>query len=438
MSFRALKAVLLVCGGVGALIAATADANAGGLAVREQSAYGQGSSYAGVAAGGSLSSMFWNPATMTQMPGLQSESVLSGIIPSSVNNATSGTGVGTGNVAHSALVPSSYYSYQFNQKLWLGLSVNAPFGLSETFPDNWAGRNFSAGGENLKTYNFTPSIAYKISDMISVGFGVQAQYASLNFSQGTFVGLTNQASVNGAGWGYGFTAGLTLTPTPTTTIGLGYRSGMKQKFNGAFNAGVLCGATTCGSINGTINVPDIVSLGLRQKLSSQWTAMGTVEWTNWSRATNVGILQPNGAPVTLAGTNLVIPLNYKDGWFFSLGAEYQWSPQIALRGGVGYEKSPVTDTVRNPAIPDNDRAWLSIGGTYKYNAKMSFDLAYSHVFVKDAPINIVDTSNPGFIPGVTGTYSGNVSSSIDIISVALKYRWDDPAPEPKKGFFKAK
>src|ERR1039457_4131626 len=133
MSFRGVKALLLTCSGIGVLLAATADANAGGLAVREQSAYGQGSSYAGVAAGGSLSSMFWNPATLTQTPGFQSESVLSGLIPSTVNTATSGTGVGTGNVAISALVPSSYYSYQFSQKLWLGLSVNAPFGLTESF-----------------------------------------------------------------------------------------------------------------------------------------------------------------------------------------------------------------------------------------------------------------------------------------------------------------
>ena len=430
MSFRGMKAVLLACSGIAALIAATADANAGGLAVREQSAYGQGSSFAGVAAGGSLSSMFWNPATLTQVPGFQSESVLSGLIPYSANNATSGTGVGTGNVAHSALVPSSYYSYQFNQKMWLGLSVNSPFGLTETFPDVWAGRNFSAGGESLKTYNAAPTVAYKVNDWLSVGAGVQIQYASLTFTQGTLLGPTNQASVNGAGWGYGFTGGLTLTPTPTTTVGLGYRSGINQKFNGTFAAGGLCGGTTCGSINGTINAPDIVSLGLRQKLSSQWMAMATVEWTNWSRSTNVGILQPNGAPVTLAGTNLVIPLNYRDGWFFSAGAEYQWNPQMALRGGVAYEKSPVTDAVRGPVIPDNDRLWLSIGGTYKYSSKTTFDLAYSHVFVKSAPITIVDATNPAFIPGVTGTYTGTVDSHVDIISVALRYRWDDPAPAP--------
>ncbi|MEI4927655.1 outer membrane protein transport protein, partial [Klebsiella pneumoniae] len=57
-----------------------AQANAGGFALREQSAYGQGTSFAGVAAGGALSSMFWNPATLTQVPGIQSESDVAGIL----------------------------------------------------------------------------------------------------------------------------------------------------------------------------------------------------------------------------------------------------------------------------------------------------------------------------------------------------------------------
>ena len=104
MSFRGMKAVLLACGGIGALLAVTADANAGGFAVREQSAWGQGTSFAGVAAGGDLSAMFWNPATMTQMPGLQSESVLSGIVPYASNSADAGATFaglgGTGDTAH--------------------------------------------------------------------------------------------------------------------------------------------------------------------------------------------------------------------------------------------------------------------------------------------------------------------------------------------------
>src|SRR5882757_8595874 len=76
-----VKSILLGCTSVGVLLVATATANAGGFALREQSAYGQGSSFAGVAAGGALSTMFWNPATVTQMPGMGFEFGAAAIVP---------------------------------------------------------------------------------------------------------------------------------------------------------------------------------------------------------------------------------------------------------------------------------------------------------------------------------------------------------------------
>ena len=428
MSFRGLKAVLLACSGIAALIAATADANAGGLAVREQSAWGQGSSFAGVAAGGSLSAMFWNPATMTQIPGIQSESVLTGILPYASNTVSPGSsffGVlpGTGNTADSALVPAGYFSYQLNPSLWLGMSVNSPFGLSVNFPITWAGSNYAAGSSYLKTYNATPSLAYRINDLISVGVGVQIQYAKtdLSYCIGTScipATMTALAELSGHDWGYGFTAGVTVTPTPTTTIGVGYRSGINQKIDGTISLSGIGSAAA----STTINLPDTVSIGLRQRLTSQWTGLATVEWTNWSRI---------GTSAVAAGPfSTVLPFEYKDGWLFSLGAEYMWSQALTLRGGVGYEISPITDDVRIPLLPDNDRYWVSVGGTYQWSPKLSFDLAYSHLFVKSTPINISSTSNPWFAGSGGVTYIGDVSSHVDIISLAMKYRWDNPAPAP--------
>jgi len=426
MSFRGLKAVLLACSGIGVLLAATADANAGGLAVREQSAWGQGSSFAGVAAGGSLSSMFWNPATLTQIPGIQSESVLTGIMPYSANSPTAGAFLGlggTGDTAQDALVPAGYFSYQLNPNLWLGMSVNSPFGLSVNFPITWAGSNYAAGSSYLKTYNATPSLAYRINDMISVGVGVQIQYAKADLSHCVIapcIGGAPLAELSGHDWGYGFTAGVTLTPTPTTTVGIGYRSGINQKIDGTL--AISSGGSF--NVNTTLNLPDTVSVGLRQRLTPQWTGLATVEWTNWSRIGTSNVVTTGGTTVA------TLPFQYKDGWLFSLGAEYMWSEQLKLRGGVGYEISPITDDVRTPLLPDNDRFWLSVGGTYQWSPKMSFDLAYSHLFVKSTPINISSTSNPWFAGSGGVTYIGDVSSHVDIISVAMKYRWDNPAPAP--------
>ena len=83
-----MKSALLACSGIGALLAATVDANAGGFALREQSAYGQGSSFAGIAAGGALSSMFWNPAIITQFNGKTIEQDATGILPHASHSFT--------------------------------------------------------------------------------------------------------------------------------------------------------------------------------------------------------------------------------------------------------------------------------------------------------------------------------------------------------------
>src|SRR5262245_15443953 len=73
MSMRGWAGVLRASSALGLLVVATAQANAGGFAIREQSTYGQGTSFAGIAAGGALSSMFWNQSNMNQITAMRFE-----------------------------------------------------------------------------------------------------------------------------------------------------------------------------------------------------------------------------------------------------------------------------------------------------------------------------------------------------------------------------
>src|SRR5258708_29492984 len=57
------------------------EANAGAFGLREQSTVGQGDAFAGVAAGGAVSPMFWDPATMSQTPSLGIEANPTRILP---------------------------------------------------------------------------------------------------------------------------------------------------------------------------------------------------------------------------------------------------------------------------------------------------------------------------------------------------------------------
>src|SRR3974390_1401193 len=123
------------------------EALAGSLGLREQSSSGQGASYAGVAAGGQLSSMFWNPAAMTQFGGISLESSATAFLGQARNYPSSGTLVGaipysSDNFLKDMLIPAMYASMQISSDLWLGVSLNSPFGVTETLPDLWPGRNY--------------------------------------------------------------------------------------------------------------------------------------------------------------------------------------------------------------------------------------------------------------------------------------------------------
>src|SRR5665647_607134 len=298
MSNRGVKSYLLACTSAAVLLAAVADANAGGFALREQSAAGQGASFAGVAAGGALSSMFWNPAIITQYNGKTVEQDLAGIVPHASHSFTSATLGAFGNApsdsGDDAFVPSGYSSWQLNDRFWLGLSVNAPFGLGVSFPQLWAGSAYGQSSK-IESYNFAPTVAYKINDWISVAAGVQLQYMKVSYD--AFLGAVplRVGSVTGAGWSAGWTAGVTLTPLPQTQIGIGYRSSLNQDINGTLDVPAGIPATTRGSVNLTLNLPDVVTVGLRQGIGDRFTLLAGAEWSHWGRIGTANLYQPISA-----------------------------------------------------------------------------------------------------------------------------------------------
>ncbi len=426
------------------MLVATAAANAGSFALREQSAYGQGSSFAGIAAGGALSSMFWNPATITQFNGKTIEQVATGVMPHSSHTTTAATGSSStfgdpGSQGIAALVPAGYSSWQVNDKIWLGMAVNAPFGLGVHFPQvNVASSGGSANSAKVDTYNFSPTIAYKINDMVSVAVGLQAQY--LKASYDIYLGAAPLiGSLNGGGWSYGWTAGVTLTPLPKTTIGLGYRSAIDQKVNGTLVTNGV-GGSTPGSVNLTLPLPDTLTVGLRQGIGERFTLLAGVEWANWSRIGRVPVLQANGAAATLGGAALAFPFNYRDGWYYSLGGEYKLDPAWTVRAGIAFERTPISDDVRTVRIPDNDRMWYSVGASYKPASikGLNLDVGYSFIDVKSASICMGAASGCPTNPwSGASTYIGSVKSTINIVSVGVRYQWDaDPAPVTRQRYAK--
>ena len=108
-----------------------------------------------------------------------------------------------------------------------------------------------------------------------------------------------------------------------------------------------------------------------------------------------------------------------------MGAEYRFTPALTLRAGVAYEISPIDERVRSPRLADNDRIWLSLGAGYQWTENLSFDVGYSYIFAANETKLRVVPGNPSYNP-LVGPLVADVKSDTHIVSLALKYRWDNP------------
>lgn len=446
---KGMRTALLGSAATIAMVGLAAPASAGGFAVREQSAYSQGASFAGSASSGQLSAMFWNSAAAANLEsrgpiGLNFDSNYSLIIPSAKITVDTINGASVpaildrdADIGLLAIVPASYINYQFKNfdpRLFFGLAINAGFGLA-TKPDdqNYAGSVLGRTSA-LKTYIINPVLAYQLSSQLSIGVGAQVMYADSAFKFATGTGLNAFRGPNsffeGNGLGVGGTAGLTWKPVAGTTIGLGYRSQMTVELEGRFatnnGSAIAAGATGVAITNGIaasteIDLPDLVTLSLTQAITPNMRLLATAEWSGWSRFKELRVIaeQPGATVLGARGAGQtvgVIDANWDDGYFVSLGGEYDVSKALTVRAGVGYEWSPITaPTQRIIGIPDSNRTWLSAGFSYNWSESLAFDFAYTHLFVEDARW---DRNT------LTGSrLTGSLEADVDIVTLGMRSRF---------------
>ena len=70
-------------------------------------------------------------------------------------------------------------------------------------------------------------------------------------------------------------------------------------------------------------------------------------------------------------------------------------------------------------MPDEDRFWVSLGGTWEMSDMVSIDFGFTHIFVQDAEINETLRSGGGM---PIGTLSGEYENSVDIFAVQANIR----------------
>lgn len=412
--------------------------HAAGFQLMEQNASNLGNAYAGSAAiAENASTIFFNPAGMTYLPGLNVSAGLSAVRPSFKfsNSGTTGPGglpgIGSngGDAGSWGFIPNAYLSWQLTPRWHAGLGLGAPFGLMTEYEDDWAGRYHSKRFE-IKSINVNPSIAYKVSDRLSLGAGINWMHLDAEFSRaapfavpglGYLGDLDATVDVKGDGWGWN--AGLIYQLTPATRVGLSYRSHVKIDVDGdttVSNHSVTNPLVTPmigrqkADADASVRLPDTAILSIAHELNERWLLLADVSWTGWSSIRSLDI-ENSGNPNIPSDS---LDLKFRDTWRVALGANYRLNEQWTLKGGVAWDQSPIRNAHYRPtSLPDKDRYWVSIGARYAMSPQTHIDIGYTHLFIRDTDIdNATD-------PVAKGVVRGSYDSQANIVGIQVSHRF---------------
>jgi len=414
-----------MCGGL------AGGAFAAGFALNEQSGSGVGVAFAGGAASGEdASTVFYNPAAMTRISGTQMVVGLHGIVPdlkfNNQGSSTTGgplTGGNGGDPGKGVVVPNFYLVTDITPNIKYGFGVSAPFGLRTQYAGDWAGR-YQALKSVIKTIDLNPSLAYKVNKLVSLGAGFNAQYINAELSNAIDFGFPaapqsadGAADISGNSWGYGYNLGVLFQFPTGTRVGLAYRSKIHQTLVGNASytnvPAALAGnpSFTSGGAKLAVTLPDSMSLSAVQEIGDKWELLSDVTFTRWSSFNELRVRFDNGAP------DAVTVENWRNTLRGSIGLAYRYNDFLKLRGGVGFDQSPVRGAFRTARIPDNHRKILAVGANYKISKTSSVDFAYQHLFVSDTPIN-----NNQLAAG-NGQLIGTYNSQVNILSLQYNHNF---------------
>jgi long-chain fatty acid transport protein len=426
-------------------VLAAEPARSSGYFIDQQSVPGLGRcNAANVAAAYDPSTIFFNPAGLTELwngePSSDTRKAsvgLSVIIPNSeIRNSGSTTatpgslglqvpskGQDQTNPTQPTPVGNIYLAQRLpNSRFYFGLGLTSPFGLSAKYDEDWFGR-YDSTETKLLTINIGPTVAYKVSEQLSVGGGVDFQYAYAELTSaipnplvpgGPTPATDARFYVDGNSFAVGYNVGLLYRPTRAIRIGAHYRSGVSHDLSGTALFQGFVGNFHTGA-SSELNLPAIASAGAVFDLTASWSLFSDVTWYDWSVARVTRIQFTDATP------DAIRPAHYDDTYTVALGLENRLSDTLTLRGGIKYDPTPTNDAFRDTTFADADRLWLAVGATYKVDNSLTADFAFTHVFEKSTSINIDRTFFDGTPLATSTSIAAHVQSFVDTLAVNLRY-----------------
>lgn len=431
-----------------AMLLAAGGANASAFQLAEVSTSGLGRAYAGEAAiADNASVVATNPALMSLFKTAQfstggvyvdSRINMSGNVDASLKSAsmqfTKYGSASERNVVPGAFVPNLYFVAPVNDKFALGAGMNVNFGLKSEYGDSYDAGIFG-GKTALTAINLNLSGAYRVTEGLSLGLGVNAVYAKAQIERNAGIIVDNvqdgqvKSALNivvpgtkipsyltskdksvvslqdRAAWGFGWNAGVMYQFNEANRIGLAYHSKVDIDFTDRTATSLGAKDIETGKTGDlTLTLPDYLELSGFHQLTDKLAVHYSYKYTHWSRLTKLYASYENGKKA------FDKELQYSNNSRVALGASYNLDEKLTLRAGIAYDQA-ASRHQRSAAIPDTDRTWYSLGATYKFTPNLSVDLGYAYLKGKKVHFKEVQQAAGGHII-TTANYTSQAHANL--------------------------
>lgn len=335
---------------VGLIALTPGNLRALGFRIPNQDAEATARGNAFVATADNPSALYYNPAGITQLEGLQAQFGTHFI---SVNSEFESVTPGVESETEFAIqpVPQFYVTYKPKDKPFsFGLGMYAPFGLGIEWPEDGPLRPYAIQGE-LMYLTLTPVVAWQVHPTLSIAVGPTIDFGSLMLRQGTGIPGVNEFHFRGEGFTAGAKVGVLWQPHPKWSFGASYVSPTTINFKGNSNFNPVTGDTDTSA---EAAFPQFVIAGVSYRPNPHWNIEIGMDWTDWDTLNTVYF------EGTAFGT-IPFALNWKSSWLAHSGVSYYFNNGYWVAGGYFFSENSTTEPDFNPLVPDTNLHVASLG-----------------------------------------------------------------------------
>ncbi len=311
-----------------------------------------------------------NPAGMTRLPDHMITTGMQ-VMGGDISYDMDGNGRSPGNVMKPFPNASLFYSQRLSDNLYAGIGIYGNFGLGIDF-GNWAGERL-INKSTMVGMTLSPSIAWKLSDKVSVGFGPGINYGYLSLKRDVDGSDKSQHDTD---WAMNYKLGILMDLTNQTRLGITWTSKTDYDFDidGKARFPHLPNRQYDLPLSAQVRAPQQIMVSLVHDINRQWSVMGDLGWQDWSQF---------GSPKITAGNrDLTHDNRLKDSWHTALGVQYRPNEKWRINAGIAYD-STVYDSQSDVSLslPTGDEWRFATGAQYQItpSSNIGFAVEYLHM-----------------------------------------------------------